>query len=140
MPSKMKRPLWLGLLLAPLTSPVIYYAGMLLFTDPQIESGDLITIFFVVSIYALPVSYLGSIVLGIPYVLLLKAKNHLDFWWCSLGAIPLGALAYVVLMLAISSTQSIDIVLLENLWIFSVGGAMGFGIASTFCAITGIIG
>lgn len=140
MPKKTKRPIWLGALLAPLAAPVIYYVGVLIFSRAPIEGvKDILTGLLIVFVFAAPVSYLASLILGVPFVMLLKAKDRLSFWWCSLGGIPLGAVSFVLFLVAVSGMPILtEVRLWEIAWFIGAGGALGFGVASTFCTITGI--
>ena len=136
----MKRPLWLGLLFAPLAAPVLYYIGVLVFSSTPIESAkDVFTGFLFVLVFAAPVSYVASLLLGVPFVMLLRFKGRLNFWWCSLGGVLLGIVAFLLFIVAVSGMPILtEVRLLEVAWFVGAGGALGFGVASTFCAITGI--
>ena len=127
------------LLFAPLTAPVLYYLGVLVFSSTPIEGmKDIIIGFLFVFVFAAPVSYVASLILGIPFVLWLRSKGRLNFWSCSLGGIPLGAVAFVLFLVSVSGMPILtEVKLWEVAWFLGAGGALGFGVATVFCLITG---
>ncbi|MBT3032051.1 MAG: hypothetical protein KME36_13200 [Candidatus Thiodiazotropha sp. (ex Lucina pensylvanica)] len=68
-----------ALLFAPLVAPIIYFIGVLLFTDTGAQNVRvLMRSFFFVSAFALPVAYVSVIIIGLPTIAILNSKGALS--------------------------------------------------------------
>ncbi|HEY8102009.1 MAG TPA: hypothetical protein VIF82_14795 [Burkholderiaceae bacterium] len=105
---------WSALLLAPLASiPGAVLAG-LGSSDAGIASDFLWGFFFAITL-ALPVSYLGMVIVGLPVYLLLRKFNFLRLWiFCIIGSIiPLAIFVnsapFRTTLMAVSSGLAVSI-------------------------------
>lgn len=110
-----KRPIpWKALLLAPFASiPGVVIAG-LGSSDAGVAS-DFVWGFFFAIILAVPVSYLGMVVIGLPAYLLLRHFNLLRLWiFCAIGSlVPLlffiDAAPFRTTLMAVSSGLAVSV-------------------------------
>ena len=140
----MKRSIWLGATLAPLTAPIVYMVLVMLLvpdTSPKQERTwevALVALTFVL----IPASYFVSFVFGAPLIYVLGRLEKLSFWWVSMLAAPLGASALILLLLvAIAFGASVQWVRVgwEDVASFlGTGATLGVVIASAFCLLAGI--
>ena len=144
---KLKKPLWFGLALAPLATPVLYAIWALLFWSDSTPKHDLsgftsyaITAWMVVFAALTIFSYFISAVFGISLITILRRFNKLSFWWLVLPSTLFGAVAFVgvfFLLLTIADEFK-GVMWLEILRFSSVGGVFGFSISALFCLLVGI--
>jgi hypothetical protein len=144
-----KRSLKFGFMIAPLSVTITYITWALLFwTDltPKQEFSDFnlntLSAWALLIIALTLFSYLWSVVLGIPLVVLLRKINKLSFGWITLFSLPLGALALnisILLFLLVANdaelTGPIELIFLQ---ITLIGCALGAIVAVSFCALVGI--
>lgn len=157
----LKRPLWVGLVFAPLAGVVAFFVLVSLFLGARPPGNDLSSFFgaFVLDLLlAGPVSYLGTLVFGPFLVIGLRKAGVLSFRALTLGALPLGGLALVGWLAwfwgglekvkRAQNSEGVEVVkglaylqevggaqILE--WI-GIGAAMGFAVAATFGWLTAI--
>ena len=136
----MKKRTALGIVFAPLAAPLCYYFGVLVLSSKEIESfGHFISGLLITSVFALPVSYLASIIFGLPAVYLLRKYNRLNIWNLTLSATVLGALIFFTFILVGTEYAKVDIILNpELIWFMLSGGAMASSVAISFWYISGI--
>ena len=86
-----KKRITLALLLAPLAAPLLYYLWMLFIGPAEFPTLlDLVISFSVVLIFAAPVSYVSTIVLGMPALYLLRRYGVLSLFSLTVVGIILG--------------------------------------------------
>ena len=67
-----------AMLIAPLVTPVLYIIGVYLFSrDVPAGIKDVLSALLFVSAFALPISYVCTIVIGLPVLIWLKNNNAL---------------------------------------------------------------
>ena len=134
----MKRSLWLGYSIAPITGPLLYGIAILFF--PNVTEKDAFTFeywFIFVSLCSL-LSYVTCFVLGAPLILLLKKYNKLTFIWLSITGASLYSLTiYIILFIIMDPTVTgnINTIILK---ILLVGFGLGLSVVTVFSYITGI--
>lgn len=141
MPKKeMNKRIILGVLIAPLAAPITYWIGVIIFSISKVQSfNDLIGSLLLISAFALPVSYIASILLGLPAVFLLKKHNYLSLPNLVLTALVLGTLVLLLFAAISAGTNSnVEILNLESLWFILAGGGMAASVAILFWYISGI--
>lgn len=68
-----------ALLVAPLAAPIVYFLGVLLFTETREQNAnEIIRSFFFISAIALPVAYVAVIIVGLPVFTILNGKGALS--------------------------------------------------------------
>ena len=147
--TNLKKPLWFGFSIAPLAAPIAYAIWALLFwTDPTPKQEFSGFDAYAVSGWAIfftcatLVSYIFSIIFGLPLITTLQRLNKLTFWRVVLFSVPLGAIAFTscfMLLLALGATTEGNIWsdIVTFLW---AGGALGLIVATVFCLLVGITG
>jgi hypothetical protein len=139
MPTKaLKRPIWVGLLLTPfLTYLAItvliligYGIGEGYSAAADLGSGAL----YVMAIF-LGVTYLGTFIFGLPYLLFLQRKNWLNTQNVLLGAGFLSGVTITMIAFA-DSQQPMQIALIAGFFGVVIGVVLGY----IFCYLTGITG
>jgi hypothetical protein len=129
------RPIWLATLLSPLAAPVVFAIGLLgkvAVSDPFAMHSWFTWAFMpLVSLaLVLPVSYLATCILGLPFVLWLRACNRLNWLWVCIGGAVMGGIAGV--LCAYLYTYGLT-------WVFpSTGAGLGLLTGATFCLVAGI--
>lgn len=123
-----RRPLWLGLLLAPWAAPV----ALALMTWGSDGSGNaaLEVLAFALAL-GLPLAYVATALLGLPCVLWLRARGRLASWPLLLAAAPLGSGALVLGFAAFGAKLG----LMAQL---GIGASLGLAVALAFCLVCGI--
>ena len=136
----MNKRIILGVVIAPLAAPITYYIGVLIFSDGKVQSiNDFFGGLMLISVFALPVSYIASIVLGLPAVYFLKKYNYLCLPNLVLTALGLGTLVLLLFALVSAGTNSnVEILNFESFWFILSGGGMAASVAIAFWYISGI--
>jgi hypothetical protein len=140
----LKRSIGLGSVAAPLVASLGYIAVMTFLQDPTSkEEITLEAALVALVVFLLPVSYLATLIFGLPLIHVLRRYQRLSFWWVVLPAAPLGAIAAVgvlsVLVAFFDATVQWDKFDWRDVLAFLGGGALyGFVIASVFCLFAGI--
>jgi len=137
------RPLWLGFIVAPLSAPLLYalwHAFFFVDASPKQEASEAYPL--VMAFVFVPASYVASLAVGLPLVLVLRRAKILTFWSVASLALPLGAAAMTLAMLCmwLVSDQTKG-----NVWPFLAGSAgigaiLAFAVAAVFCWVVGIPG
>lgn len=94
----LKRPLWVGFVFAPLAAVILYFVIVSLIKGVGPPGNDLssfVVSFALDSMSSVPVSYVGTLLLGPPLVAGLRRLGALGFWSLVLSAIPLGVIAFI---------------------------------------------
>lgn len=141
MPNKDMEDLKLGkaLLLAPLIAPFMYMVGVYIFSQ-SVPTGikDVLSALFFVSAFALPVSYLGTLIIGLPLVVWLKSKGTLTANNLMLGGSLAGGVVFTGFVLLLAGFDLEVLELPQLVWYLAAGGALGAGVSYTFSVISGI--
>jgi hypothetical protein len=121
-------------LIAPLIAPALYYIGALIvmIIEPNNKVSFISAFIFIMSI-GIPVSYVATLVLGLPVYQILKNKGLLSLTSISIGGVLLGAL---VLLLFFGSVSTMNV--LEFLSVSAIGATLGGSVALAFGIISGI--
>lgn len=121
-------------LIAPLIAPALYYIGALIvmIMEPNNKVSLVSAFIFIMSI-GIPVSYVSTLVLGLPVYQILKNKGALTLTSISFSGLLLGAL---VLLLFFGSVSTMNV--LEFLSVSAVGATLGGSVALTCGIISGI--
>lgn len=129
----------LGLLLAPLAAPLLYFAGVLVYSPVETTIAGLGVGLLFVSVFVAPVSYAGSLLLGLPVIALLRAKGQLSIYSCLLSGISIGFVLGGLIAWAFADFKPWSQVATNALlWLATVGGVLGVSVALCFCFIAGI--
>ena len=137
---EVQRPLWLGTLFAPLAAPIAYSIGTVVSSgDSSLKIGDVGVVIIFCFAIATPVSYLGSVLLGLPLALILKSRRALSFRNCLISGIGAGGLTFIAFCIATAGPFAQDYPQLSDLsmW-FVVGAGLGASVAIAFALIIGI--
>ena len=93
MPNDM-RSFWIGSLVAPLAAPLALFCVVLVISVANdglvVGLHDWTQGLGLTVLFTLPVSYLATWVLGLPYICWLRSSSHLSKWNVCLGAIGIG--------------------------------------------------
>jgi len=114
--------------------------GVLLLTDTEIRNfSDFLTGFAIVSVFAVPTSYVPSILLGIPFLITLDRLGIRYFWLVISGAAILGS-AVFLLFLALSAGSGFFAALYGVEWLLYIlaGAGLAICVAISFLLIGGI--
>ena len=128
-----RRPLWLGLLIAPWAAPLVL-ALMSAWIDGDAdlhETATFIEVFAFALVFGLPVAYLGLAALGLPICVWLRRRGHLVLWRLALPAAPLGSAVFIVALAAMGAKLGMAAQ-------FGIGAVMGVTVAIAFCLVCGI--
>jgi len=157
----LKRPLWVGLIFAPLAGVVAFFVLVSLVLGarpPGSELSSFLGAFVLDFLLAGPVSYIGTLLFGPFLVIGLRKAGVLGFRSLTLGALPLGGIALPGWLAWLAGppeeftraqgSEGVKVVkgwayLQEVGWAqilewFGVGAAMGLAVAVTFCWLTGV--
>lgn len=141
---RLKRRVWLGALLAPLTAPILYVLFIMLFvpdTTPKHERSWE-TALVALSVGLIPSSYLVNLVFGAPLIYILMRFEKLSFMWVVSLAAPLGAIALIcllVLTIAFGAEVHWEAIKWHEITSFlSTGAGLGVISAAVFCHLAGI--
>lgn len=123
---------------APLVAPAMYFSGIMLFDDLSYEGDErflLLTLTF--SILA-PISYAGTILVGIPLLALLRNRNRLTLGRLLVAGFVTGGILFTGYLLVTARLDCGVFALSELVRHIAEGGAMGAAVAYTFSMISGI--
>ncbi len=157
----LKRPLWVGLVFAPLAGVVAFFVltSLLLGARPPgSELSSFLGAFVLDLLLAGPVSYLGTLLFGPFLVIGLRKAGVLGFRSLTLGALPLGGIALPGWLAWLAGppeeftraqgSEGGKVVkgwafLQEVGWVqvlewIGIGAAMGLAVAVVFCWLTGV--
>ena len=136
---KQKR-LTLALLVAPLAAPLIYFCWVVLRgRGEEFRLLDLLFGFQVVLIFALPVSYISTIVLGLPSYMLLRRYNMLNMFTLTSVGLFFGFAVFYFFLQVLSGFQAAAYAYsIEYYMWLGVGAMMGGSVAMAFGLIGGI--
>jgi len=129
-----------AIFLSPLAAPVVYLA-LLIIIIPLAPEGVMTNIVGLVfyGAHALPMGYVGSILILLPVVSLMKSTNNLNAISLSISGFITGGILFSVLVSLITHYYLSDMITSPHLaWYLISGGAMGVGVAYTFSVISGI--
>ncbi len=141
MPKKALGELKLGraTLFAPLVAPVLYLAGVYLFSPSSSnEPTDVYVGLMLVSAYALPVSYIGTVAIGWPVLKVLQRTNRLTAGNLILTGLVAGGVLFEAFVLLMAGFHFEVLAIPYSVWYFAAGGVMGTGVAYIFSVISGL--
>jgi len=129
-----------ALLIAPLTAPILYFLGAILFNvDGKLKADDIVPLVMVLILIAAPVSYIATAILGIPYYYLLKKRNWVTGLNLVIGGVILGVVAFLLFW---ASPFGLGILVAfdgaELAIVSAIGAALGGGVAWCFYILSGI--
>lgn len=129
-----KRPLWLAALLTSIGAPLVYYIGALavnVVTGGSFYSEEAFRALGFVMLIGLPASVAAMFILGMPFVLLLRAIGKLSALNVSLGAAAIGAVTFSMLIRVSGGTP-------EMLPEIGIGAFIGLLTGAIFSTIAGL--
>lgn len=140
-----KKSIWLGALVAPLTAPIVYCLWISLFvpdTTPQLER-NLESTLLALFLFFVPTSYMLSYILGFPLIFFLKRIDKLTFKYVALSSGCLAILALSVLTLLADRFLDVTIIwktisVADVMVFISIGFLSGFLIGVSYCFLSGI--
>jgi hypothetical protein len=131
--------MWLGGLIAPLAAPLALFCVVLIVSlvkeGPAAGMHDWAQGLSLVTLFTLPVSYLATWVLGLPYILWLRSSVRLSKWNVCLGAVGIGVVSAFIWQFFFK----VGALLVEQM---AFGALLSAGLALcvawTFCWIVGV--
>ena len=129
-----RRPLWIGLLIAPLIAPLLVWLGILAF-DIEFPPDFKLALWLLVTTYAVgaPLTYMITVFLGWPLYFTLSELGHLNYKTLAIGASITGGISYLSVMIVLNSHS---VLLMPALAINLCAGAiMGVAVVSIFYLI-----
>jgi hypothetical protein len=97
------RSILLGGLIAPLAAPLIFLLGTLavsvIHDGTTVGLHDWQAALAAVTVFVLPVSYVATWILGVPFIFWLRSSSHLTRMNICLGAVGVGVIAMLILQL-----------------------------------------
>ncbi|WP_140654330.1 hypothetical protein [Rhodanobacter glycinis] len=97
------RSFWFGCLIAPLAASLIFLLGTLavsvIHDGTTVGLHDWQAALAAVTVFVLPMSYLATWILGVPFILWLRSSSHLTRMNICLGAVGVGVIAMLMLQL-----------------------------------------
>lgn len=133
------RPLWIGGVVAPLVAPLAFFLAVTLWSVTKDgltvgsqgwEAGVASAVIFV-----LPMSYLATWLLGMPYLYYLQRKSRLSMLRVCTGAIMFGVLATSLFQFVGRDGSLGPVLLLHGALI---GGGLALCVALPLCWIVGV--
>jgi len=126
--------------LSPLVAPALYFSGAVLFGGgTDWGAKDFFSLLMVVLFIATPVSYLATVVFGLPYFRLLSRFGYLSGLSLTAGGVLFGVLSFLIFW---SSLWGLGFVFSlsgsELVRLVSIGAILGGGVAFCFAYISGI--
>ncbi len=124
-------------LISPIVALVIYYIGAaaLMNMSPDNKSS-LLGAFMFIMFFGIPVSYIATLIIGIPVYQYLDKRGVLSRTNLTVSGGVLGALVLVMFFWSVSGFGGLD--MKEIVFISSIGAVLGASVAFTFGAIAGI--
>ncbi|MCG7937615.1 MAG: hypothetical protein N0C88_01995 [Candidatus Thiodiazotropha lotti] len=125
-----------ALLIAPVVGPLIYCIGAAILMVFSSSQGSVVAMLALVLSAGIPVSYIATLIIGLPIYNLLKKKEILTITSLTVS----GALAgVIVLALFFSSFKEYGGFELNEFWnIAAIGTILGGAVAYTFARISGV--
>ncbi len=132
------RSILLGGLIAPLAAPLIFFLGTLATSvahdGAAVGLHDWQAALIAAAVFVLPVSYLVTWIVGVPFILWLKARARLTTVSVCVGAIILGAIsAWVYQWIGKAVPLQAEHLAIGGL----LGAGLAFCVAIAFCAVVG---
>ena len=132
----MKRPLWVGVLLAPLAVPLVTYTWTsIIYSELGLSFNFSLGsdgAFLIASVTA--VSYALTILIGVPILLSLRRVDRLSFLWVELSFAMVAAIVMLMMLLYIETGFSWQVLLYS----LKVGVPLGCIVGAVLCWVTGI--
>ncbi len=126
-------------LIAPLVTPVMYFVGIYLFGNPSPDGlKDTFTVFMFIAAFSLPVSYAGTIIIGLPVLKLLQRKNRLTAVNLAIAGFVTGGFLFIDIVLLFFGFDHDFLTKQTTALYFLAGGVMGVGVALAFSQVSGI--
>ena len=127
---------WKAGLISPLVAPALYFVGVLLFTETATSAREVSSAFFGIMFFGLPLSYMGMVILGIPYYRLLEKNNWMSLTKLVVGGTVFGAAVLGLFAAAIVGFDGMWRV--ESIGTFAIGGGLGLAVSFVFGKMIGI--
>jgi hypothetical protein len=127
-----KRPLWLGVALAPWAPPAaLFFAGVAgaLATDGARGASDWQFAAGLFIAFGLPISYLAMVALGLPYLIWLRRVRRFTWFYICTGGVGIGAVTFPATLHVVTGASSPALAF--------PGAGLGLLSALAFCAVTG---
>ena len=134
----MKRSLWLGYAIAPITGPLLY--GVIALFLPEVTENkefNVFTWFASITFFSL-VSYVVCLIFGAPLISILKKYNRLSFLWLVLPGSTLYAISLYITLFHIMGGEIIGNKLSVIGYTLLIGFGLGIVVTSVFSVIVGI--
>lgn len=130
------RSIWLGGLIAPLAAPLAFFCVVLIMSilGERVSEGAHLWLpaLGLVTVFTLPVSYLATWILGMPFIFWLRSSSRLTRWNICLGATGIGVIAVLILQsMAKNGPPHLEQVAFGAL----VSAGLALCVALTFCWI-----
>jgi hypothetical protein len=126
--------------ISPLAAPIMYFVGAIIFNlELGLEWKGLFHLAIVVLFIAAPVSYIATLVLGVPYYRLLKRIHRVSGVNLILGGVAFGIITFLLFWatpFGLGSLTTID--RKEILNIVGIGAVLGGSVACCFYLLSGI--
>jgi hypothetical protein len=129
-----RRPLWLGLLLAPWAAPLALAA--MAWASDRLEGGTrsgsaaLEVLAFALAL-GLPLAYVATALFGLPWVVWLRARGRLVGGLVLLAAAPFGSAAMLLGLAEFGARLGFAAQI-------GIGACLGLAVALAFCVLCGI--
>ena len=134
----MKRSIWLGYAIAPITAPLLY--GVIALFLPGVTENkefNAFTWFASITFFSL-VSYVACLIFGAPLISILKKYNKLSFLWLVLPSSMLYATSLYITLFHIMEGEIIGNKLSVIGYTLLIGFGLGIVVTSLFSVIVGI--
>lgn len=134
----MKRSIWLGYAIAPITGPLLY--GVIALFIPAITENkefNLFTWFASTTFFSLA-SYVACLIFGAPLISILRKYNKLSFLWVVLPGSILYAISLYITLFLIMGAEIIGNKFSVIGYTLLIGFGLGVVVISIFCVIVGI--
>ncbi len=134
----MKRSIWTGFSIAPLTGPLAFGIIILLYPATYDHKEFNAETWFIANTITIVTSYISCFIVGAPLILLLKKYNKLNLMWLVLsGSILYSIMLNLILffVMELRASASLPVIILQ---ISLTGFAMGLLITLVFSYLAGI--
>ena len=99
------RSLWLGGIIAPLAAPLAFFLVMLIISIGGNRASEDVHLWLpalgLITVFTLPVSYLATWILGMPFIYWLRSSSRLTIWNICLGAVGIAVIGTLIWELAV---------------------------------------
>lgn len=133
-----RRPLWLGFVITPLITPLMFllvyaaYSSVMGFNRPGLSwFGSLVFSYA----FGVPLGYLAMGTLGLPWIIKLRHWHRLTVSYVCAGAGVIGMVAFLAFALLVGSDHSVFSGISERL---AIGLVIGLISGLIFCAVAGV--